>query len=105
MKKMDKKKQQYEAVKAFGEALHGLTEAGVKWVCDENGQKITIDFSDRDSGRIFRNPLLAKIGERRRLRNPQIPGGGQTISLVQDLQNYKSRYFDSQREIQLYVPL
>ena len=50
MKKMDKKKQQYEAVKTFGEALHGLTEAGVKWVCDENGQKITIDFSDRDSG-------------------------------------------------------
>lgn len=50
MKKMDKKKQ-YEAVKAFGEALHGLTEAGVKWVCDENGPKITIDFSDRDSGR------------------------------------------------------
>lgn len=47
---MDKKKQQYKAVKTFGEALHGLTEAGVKWVCDENGQKITIDFSDRDSG-------------------------------------------------------
>ena len=46
---MDKKKQ-YEAVKAFGEALHGLTEAGVKWVCDENGPKMTIDFSDRDSG-------------------------------------------------------
>ena len=50
MKKMDKKKQQYEAVKTFGEALHGLTEAGVKWVCDENGPKITIDFSDRNSG-------------------------------------------------------
>ena len=49
MKKMDKKKQ-YEAVKAFGEALHGLTEAGVKWAYDENGPKITIDFSDRDSG-------------------------------------------------------
>ena len=47
---MEKKKQQYEAVKAFGEALHALTEAGVKWVCDENGPKITIDFSDRDSG-------------------------------------------------------
>ena len=46
---MDKKKQ-YEAVKAFGEALHGLTEAGVKWAYDENGPKITIDFSDRDSG-------------------------------------------------------
>ena len=47
---MDKKKQQYEAVKSFGEALHGLTEAGIKWVYNENGPKRTIDFSDRDSG-------------------------------------------------------
>lgn len=48
---MEKKKQQYEAVKAFGEALHGLNMAGIKWVYNENGPKRTIDLSDRDSGR------------------------------------------------------
>ena len=34
---MEKKKKQYEAVKAFGEALHGLRVAGIKWVYAENG--------------------------------------------------------------------
>ena len=76
---MDKKKQ-YEAVKAFGEALHGLTEAGVKWVCDENGPKITIDFSDRNSGQ-----HIAKYGKL------DMTAGGRWRRLIhQKLRNFPS---------------
>lgn len=49
MKKMDKRKQ-YEAAKAFGEALHGLRAAGIKWVYAENGPRRTINLIDMKSG-------------------------------------------------------
>ncbi len=47
---MEKKKKQYEAVKAFGEALHGLRVAGIKWVYAENGPRRTINLIDMKSG-------------------------------------------------------
>ena len=39
-----------EAVKAFGEALHGLRVAGIKWVYAENGPRRTINLIDMKSG-------------------------------------------------------
>ena len=48
---MGKKEKQYAAVKAFGEALHGLRVAGIKWEYAENGPKRAFDLSDKDSGR------------------------------------------------------
>ena len=47
---MEKKKKQYEAVKAFGEALHGLRVASIKWVYAENGPRRTINLIDMKSG-------------------------------------------------------
>lgn len=47
---MDKKRQQYEAVKAFGVALHNLRLAGVRQDYISNGPMEKIDLIDTESG-------------------------------------------------------